>query len=276
MAMSSAALTGAALDAPATRRNLRLRWMLCAAAALLAIALAGFAAWLWTAHRDGVAAERAGARATATITAVQVQNLGSGRTGGRITFDFVDAEGVAHSGTSLLDQRVRRYTVGELVEVSYDHLRPTQVTVIGDGTDPAPLPWPVAAIPALVVAAIAVHAGRRLLHTAAVLRTNPWVVVPSRLLQVPIAAGSAHALTMIELHGAPDDATVLATAVSFRARPMSDLVGTTWVAGDDRRFYLAAPGGSPIVRAKRIRLTAKATDANTVHTPLHSRVIPDT
>ena len=108
------------------------------------------------------------------------------------------------------------------------------------------------------------------------LRANPWVEVPSKLLQVPIAAGDAHTLTMIELQGAPDDTTVLATAVSFRARPMSDLVGTTWVAGDDRRFYLAAPGGSPIVRAKRIRLTAKATDAHTVHTPLHSRVIPDT
>src|SRR6478735_2335675 len=189
MAMSSAALTGAALDAPATRRNLRRRWMLCAAAALLAFALAGCALWLWRVHRDGVAAERAGERATATITAVDVQNLGSGRTGGRITFDFVDADGIAHSGTSLLDQRVRRYAVGDQVEVSYDHLRPTQATVIGDGTDPAPVPWPVAAIPAIAIAAIAVHAGRRLRRTTAVLRANPWVEVPSKLLQVPIAAG---------------------------------------------------------------------------------------
>ncbi len=275
MATSGPTLTGAAFDAPATRRNLRLRWILCAGAALLAVTLAAAALWLWDAHRNGVAAEAAGARATATITAVDVNNLGHARTGGQITFDFVDADGVAHTGTATLDQRIERYAVDQQIEVSYDHLRPAAVSVIGDGADPAPIPWLVALVPALVIAAIAVHAGRRLRRTAEVLRANPWVEVPSRLVQVPIAAGAAHALTMIELRGAPDDATVLATAVSFRARPMADLAGTTWVAGDDRRFYLAAPGGAPIVRAKRIRLNAKATDAHAVHTPLHSRVIPD-
>ena len=152
---------------------------------------------------------------------------------------------MAHTGTATLDQRIERYAVDQQIEVSYDHLRPAAVSVIGDGADPAPIPWLVALVPALVIAAIAVHAGRRLRRTAEVLRANPWVEVPSRLVQVPIAAGAAHALTMIELRGAPDDATVLATAVSFRARPMADLAGTTWVAGDDRRFYLAAPGGAP-------------------------------
>src|SRR6185312_10228057 len=249
---------GAAADAPATRRNLHRRWLGCAAAALLAVLLAVLAGWLWRAHRSGVALERDGVRAPATITAVDLHNLGAGRIGGRITFDFVDADGVARSGDAVLDQRVRRFHVGQTVEVAYEPGRPGDAVVIGDGTDPAPLPWLVPAIGAAVLAGIALYAARGLRRTADVLRNHPWVEVSSRLVQVPIAAGASHALTMLELHGAPDDGRVLTSAVSLRTRPMADVAGRTWVAGDGRRFYVAATGGAPVVRVKRVRLTGVA------------------
>ncbi len=263
----------AAADAPATRRNLWRRRLWCAAGALVAALFAVLAVWLWSDHRSGVEAERAGARATATITEVDVQNLGGGRSGGRVHFEFTDDEGTAHDGDVLLDRRISRYQVGQRIEVSYPPADPSAAVVIGDGTDPAPLPWVIPAIGAAVVALLAAYGAWCVRRAHRVLRDNPWVEVPSRLVQVGVGAG--HALSLLELDGAPDDGKVLATAISWRTRPMADIARRTWVAGDDRHFYLAGLGGAPVVRAKRLRLTKHATGIEHVTTPLHSRVHPD-
>lgn len=87
------------------------------------------------------------------------------------------------------------------------------------------------------------------------LRRNPWVEVPATLLEVPLAGGSRHAITLVELRRAPDEGRVLAASAMWRARPMIDLTPTAWVAGSGRHFIVAAVGGAPLVRAKRVRLS---------------------
>lgn len=138
----------------------------------------------------------------------------------------------------------------------------------------AEIPWIAPTIAALVLAGIFVDLAVRQHRTTRVLRSEPWVEVASRLRQIPMGVRAANAMSILELHGAPDDGIVLATPAGVRARPMADLAGRTWVVGDGRRFYVAAAGGSPIVRVKRLRLTRRTPDPTDVHNPLHSRTLP--
>ena len=260
---------GAALDAPATRRCMRRRRMGGAAIVPVVAALVGLAVLLWRMDRDGVAADAGEVHVTAVIEAVEASGSGE-HSAGTMTLSFADAAGVDHQRVVAVTD-VRLLRVGQDVDVAYDPDDPDDVAVV---SDPAPIPWFVPALGALVLACVGVDVAVRLRRTTAVLATNPWVEVTSKVLQIPLLAGPSNVVTMIELHGAPDDGVVLATAAGVRARPMADLAPRTWVAGDGHRFYLAAPGGAPVVRAKRIRLRPGAEDAFTVPTPLRSRVLP--
>jgi hypothetical protein len=259
-----------ALDAPATRRCLRRRWLGCAALALGAILLVGLVAWLR--HADHDATERDGERATGTVETLEMRSIG-GHTSGTLGIRFADDDGISHLAEVPLDERIRRFAAGDAVEVAYPVGRPDDVVLVGI-TEQAPMPWIVPALGAAVLAAIAADVAVRLRRCTKVLARNPWVAVRSREIQVPLGPGGGGVMAVLELDGAPDDGLTLAVAASVRARPMADVAGDTWVAGDDRRFYLAAAGGAPVVRAKRVRLIERAGNGVVASTPLHSRLRP--
>jgi hypothetical protein len=94
---------------------------------------------------------------------------------------------------------------------------------------------------------------RRLRWTRGVLADNPWVAVASRVFEIAGSDSSTRpVLRVVELSGAPDEGAVFAGPVSGRL--MEDLAPVAWVAGSDRHFLVAAPGGAPVMRLKRIRI----------------------
>ncbi len=256
---SQPVLAGGASDAPATQRNLRRRWLFCGIVLLLGATLVGLGFVLRATHGDRLQAT--GQHTTATVDSVRLTRAGSGGgIFGSVTVRYTDQTGAAHSAELNVGHNAPRYAEGEPIEVVYDATNPGVVEVVGAAPVAAPLPWPMLIVLGAVVVAIGASLAGRLRWTARVLRANPWVEVEAHVLEVPLAGGSQHALTLVELHGAPDDGIVLAGAASWRARPMTAFTPRAWVAGSGRRFVIAARGGAPIVCAKRIRLKAAALD----------------
>ena len=190
-----------ALDAPATRRCLRRRWLGCLALVLGAVLLVGLVGWLR--HSDRNSTERDGARATGTVESVEMRSIG-GHTSGSLTVRFVDDDGVARLATVPLDERIRRFAAGDQVELAYPLGRPDDIVLVGI-TEPVPMPWAVPALGAALLAGLAADVAVRLRRCARVLARNPWVAVRSREIQVPLGAGGGGVMAVLELHGAPDD-----------------------------------------------------------------------
>lgn len=152
-------------------------------------------------------------------------------------------------------------TTGPNASVEYTFAIPD-----GEARDAWVLPWFFPLLLGATSIAIGAAALNRLRWINAVLRDNPWVVVESTPIERPIR--------MLQLHGAPEDGAALVEPLSGRRRAMADLVPQAWVAGDGRRFLVAAPGGSPVLRMRRVRLVndpLAAFDA----TPLPSRLAGD-
>ncbi|MCU1504244.1 MAG: hypothetical protein JWM12_3598 [Ilumatobacteraceae bacterium] len=213
------------------------------------------------AEQNGDRLQTTGRRTTGTVQAIRLTRDGSGGgVSGYVTVRYADDVGDEHTAELNLGRSAPHHAVGEPIEVVYDPAHPARVQVVGAAPDAAPLPWPALVLLGMVAGAIAIGLAKRLRWTWRVLRANPWVEAGSRVLEVPLAGGSQHALTLVELRGAPDDGPTLAVAATWRARPMVAFTPKAWVAGSDRRFVIAAPGGAPMVRAKRVRLTAATLD----------------
>jgi hypothetical protein len=253
-------LAGGAVDAPRTRGNLRRRWLCCGVVLLLGATLIGLGFALRATH-NGDRLQTTGQRATATVDSIRLTRDGSGGgVSGYVTVRYTDQAGASHTVELNLGRSAPHHAEGEPIEVVYDTAHPEIVQVVGAAPDAAPLPWPMLIVLGAVFIAIGATLASRLRWLARVLRTNPWVEVESHVLEVPLGGGSQHALTLVELQGAPDEGAVLAGAASWRARPMNAFTPKAWVAGSDRRFVIAATGGAPMVRAKRIRLTPAVLD----------------
>jgi hypothetical protein len=245
---------GGAASAPRTRRSLRRKRFGCLVVACLGALLVAGAVAMRVRQDDG-RLQASGAHATATVDAVRLTRAGgAGGPSGFIDVHFVDGAGVTRQASINLGRVAPRYPVGQAVDVVYDAGNPAVVQVVGRPANAAAVPWPFLLGLGALALVVAAATARRVRWQTRVLRANPWVEVPAHLLEVPLAGGTRHAITLVELQGAPDEGAVLAAAAMWRARPMVDLIPRAWVAGSDRRFIVAAVGGAPIVRAKRVQL----------------------
>ena len=94
------------------------------------------------------------------------------------------------------------------------------------------------------------------------LRDNPWVVADATVIERPVR--------MLQLRGAPEGGAVLGEPLSWRARTLAEFAPRAWVAGSDRRFLVAPPGGAPVLRLRRVRLIGGGHDESET-VPLPSR-----
>ena len=204
--------------------------------------------------------------ATATVTAVSTSLGGTTGPNALVDYTFATPDGVVHAGRLALTRPSSRFVVGGEIDVTYPADDPSNAHVVGEVRDAWALPWFVPLLLGATSIAIGAAASNRLRWINAVLRDNPWVVAESTLIERPIR--------MLQLHGAPDDGAALVEPLSWRGRAMAELVPQAWVAGDGRRFLVAAPGGSPVLRMRRVRLVddpLAASDAK----PLPSRLAGD-
>ncbi|MCU1393967.1 MAG: hypothetical protein JWM34_2395 [Ilumatobacteraceae bacterium] len=199
----------------------------------------------------------------ATVTAVTKSWGGTTGPTVAVRYAFTAADGTARTGTLGVARPSARYTVGATIDITYPVGHPEQSHVSGEIRDATSVPWFVPFLFGLGALVIGVAALSRMRWIRATLRDNPWVLAEVAVIQRPIR--------LLQLRGAPDDGNLLAEPLSWRARTLDEFAPTAWVAGTDRRFLVAPPGGAPVLRCRRIRLLDDPLSVFDA-TPLHSRI----
>ncbi|MCU1359493.1 MAG: hypothetical protein JWN99_782 [Ilumatobacteraceae bacterium] len=259
-----------AADAPGTHRWLRHRTIACTVATVIAVVLIVGA----TVQRMTTGSQPVDARhrqTVATITGVDSHLPGSTGPTTSLTFSFRAEDGSAHSGRLAATRPSADFTVGAALAVVYDIDHPDSAQVVGRSADRATIPWFVPLALGLAFATVSLAAAQRLRWAARVVRDNPWVMAQSAKREMAVPGVRRYVLRTLVLCGAPDEGEVLAQPLSWRARALDQYVPSAWVAGSDRRFVVAAPGGAPLLRCRRVRLRQSAPqplDAD----PLRSRL----
>jgi hypothetical protein len=255
-----------AADAPETVRYLRRRRRLGIAGLVVGtVLIAGAFALLVADHRID---DRSGdERAVATV--VDVTTKWGGTTGptASIQFTFTSADGVRHVGQLALARPGDRFTVGSTIDVFYQPNDPGHAEVVGEVRDSTSVPWFVPLILGSGAFAVGVAALRHRRWIVTTLTDNPWVVADAMVIERPVR--------MLQLSGAPEGGSVLAEPLSWRARTLGEFAPRAWVAGTDRRFLVAPPGGAPVLRFRRVRLIGDVRHMSG-SMPLHSRFDGDT
>jgi hypothetical protein len=114
-------------------------------------------------------------------------------------------------------------------------------------------PWEVPALFGAGLLAASAVAASRLRWVRRTLHEHPWVVADARVVTATRSSTGGHrAERALRLSGAPDPRTVFAAAVGVRSPSMAGFEPEAWVAGTGRQFLVAAPGGAPILRVRRV------------------------
>lgn len=227
--------------------------MACAVASCIGLALVGSGALI------GLADGSRGGLTETTGTVSGFEEAVAGRAGPSrvLVVAFTDEGGVQHTARIEIGRSTDAPAVGVTVAVSYDPTDPDDASLTDHPPSSALVPWFVPFAAGLGVLCLVGLIGWRLRRLARVLRDNPWVVAESRVVELALDTGGRAVLRMLELVGAPDEGTVLAAPVALRAQLIDQLAPRAWIAGSDRFFVAAAPGGGNVLRMRRIRMTGR-------------------
>ncbi len=257
MAESTPARTASmfrAADAPATRRLVRRRRIVCTAVIALGVALVVAGVLMRTSEADQRRQDSSGRDTHALVTQIVLHRGGTGPSSSSATVTFHTTDGVEHSAELTRGRAATPYRSGSVVTVVYDAHDPTHVSILGDPFASGLIPWFVPLATGVLLLILGGGAGIWLRWAERVLEQNPWVSVTSTVIEKPMSDGGRRViLRMLELNGAPDNST-LAAPIGWRERTLDDLSPIAWVAGSDRRFLVAGPGGAPLRRFRRVRL----------------------
>ena len=115
-------------------------------------------------------------------------------------------------------------------------------------------PWIVPVLFGVALLLLAAVAAARLRWARRVLHEHPWVVADAQVVEaMRTSVRSTRAERVLRLSGAPDDTPVIAASVGLRAPTLAEFAPQAWVAGDGPQFLVAAPGGAPILRVRRLQ-----------------------
>lgn len=243
-----------AADAPATRRVVRRRRVVCTAVIGLGVFLVVLALVIRTSDADQQRRDSSGRDTNAVVTQIVPHSGGTGPTSSSATVTFHTADGVEHSAELTRARAATPYRPGAVVTVLYDARGPTHVSILGEPFASGLIPWFVPCLAGTLLLVLGGGAARWLRWAERVLDENPWVTVASTVIEKPMSdSGRRVILRMLELNGAPDSST-LAAPIGWRERALDELSPVAWVAGSDRRFLVASPGGAPLRRFRRVRL----------------------
>jgi Protein of unknown function (DUF3592) len=244
-----------AADAPGTRRVMRRRRAVVRLAVVAGIALIIIGMMIRVSDQHTRQAESTGRDTQAVLTEVVRQTGGTGPSSTAIAVTFHTADGGVHTGRLMLDRAASGYRVGDIVTVTYDVDDPSRFSIVGEPFEPSPIPWFVVSLFGVVFLGLGLGGMRSVTWTNRILCDNPWVAAESKVIEKLVGDGGRRVIMrMLELHGAPDDST-LAAPISWRAQSVDEFAPSAWIAGSDRRFLVAAPGGTAIHRFRRVRLT---------------------
>jgi hypothetical protein len=241
---------GVAITVPATRRSLRRRWLIALALAMTAAGLLALAGWKANAHARASALQHDGVRTDATIVAVLATPVGRGRVPDgsvRIRFDAANQslESSVYVGGAVVDYRPEQE-----VQVVYDPSDPRRVELLGVTTfgPGVPVVPPLAA--GVLLAAMALVAGKHARQIGRVVRKEQWQPVKSQLVQVPQSFGFRQGSRTLLVLETPGGAVTVEPVGLSRVDPTFS--PEAWVAGlDAAPMVLAAPGGSHLVPVRR-------------------------
>lgn len=249
-----------AIIVPATRRSLRRRWLIALVPALAAAALLVLAASAYFEQRRSEELQRHGTQADATVVAVNSKPTGHGKVpNGSVVVRF-DVGGQVLERSIGVGRNVVGYQTDQGVKIVYDPSHPTRVELLGRSTDTNAVPPLAALIGAAIFASMAVVAGRHARQISGVVRREPWQVVPTQLVQVPLSFGfRPGSRTLVVLDTPSGRLTVEPIAL---ARVDAAFTPEAWIAGlridtavSPGVMVLAAPGGGHLVpvRARQPR-----------------------
>ncbi len=251
-----------AADAPSTRRVVRRRRIVCTAVIGLGVALVVIGLVIRTSDADQQRRDSSGRDTNAVVTQVVQHSGGTGPTSSLATVTFHTADGVEHSAVLTRARAATPYHPGSVVTVLYDAQNPTHVSILGEPFASGLIPWFVPLLAGILLLFLGVGGASWLRWATRVLDENPWVSVASTVIEKPMRDGGRRVIMrMLELKGAPDTST-LAAPIGWRERALDELSPVAWVAGSDRRFLVAAPGGAPLRRFRRVRLIGSEAEQN--------------
>jgi hypothetical protein len=205
------------------------------------------------------------------VDRVDVTAAGRGGAARSLAVHFQAPDGSTHTAQLTVGSSVGAVDVGGSVAVSYLATDPDDVRRAGGDGGASPVPVAVMAAAGIALLVVAGVAAWRLRSLARTLRHNPWVVAEARLVELALdGPAGRNVLRMLELRGAPDDGIVLAAPIAIRGQLIDHLVPQAWIAGSERRFVAAAPGGGRLLRMRRARMTGA--EHAPVMPPLRSRL----
>lgn len=234
---------------PATRRSLARRWLVVVALVVLVIAMFGTAGWVAMQDARSVELQRQGEQADGTVVAVDAQAVGRGNTpNGSVIVSF-EVDGRSQDSSIYVGGGVVDHQQGQAVTVVYEETDPTRVEILGEPSRGPGVPLVPPLLAGAVFAGMAVVAGRHAWQIRRALGREPWLVVPSRLVQVAQSVAMRQGSRLLVVLETTEGEIVVEPLGFGRVDPTFE--PEAWVAGLDRRtMALAAPGGGHVISVR--------------------------
>lgn len=253
-----------ASDADGTKRYMRRRRFVGAGGIVVGVVLIAGSLLMLAADRR-LHETSHDVRRVATITTVTTSWGGASGPSVTVDYSFLAADGLQTVGR-FSARPSTRYVVGAVIDIAYREGHPDQAFVLGETRDAAPLPWFFPMLFGIGAVTVGLAALRRMRWTSRTLRDNPWVLANASVIERPVR--------VLRLSGAPEDGSIIAQPLSWRGRTLDAFAPHAWVAGSGRRFLVAVPGGSEVLRFRRIRVVGEPMSASGPD-PLRSRLLDD-
>jgi hypothetical protein len=160
-----------------------------------------------------------------------------------------DAAGQAEQQPIYVAGAVADYHQDQAVQVVYDASNPARVQLVGVVVSNRGLPAVIPFLGGLLLAAMALVAGRHTLFVWRVVRNSPWRSVDARLVQVPQSVGMRQGSRSVLVLDTPDGPLPVEPVGLSRVDPSFE--PQTWLAGfGTRTMVVGAPGGRHVVAVR--------------------------
>ncbi|MGZ4728388.1 MAG: DUF3592 domain-containing protein [Acidimicrobiales bacterium] len=240
--------------APATRRSLARRWAIVAGLAIAALALFGASAWVASQDAQARRLQHEGERAEGTVVLVDAQLVGRGNIpNGSVVVRF-DVDGQSQEQSIYVGGKVTDYQRDQAVTVVYDDADPTRVELLGVVTRGPGLPVVPPLIGGVVLAGMAIVAGRHAGQIGRAVRGEPWHAAPARLVQQSRSVAFRQGTRTLVVLSLPEGELAVEPIGLGRVDPTFE--PEAWIAGLGRRtMALSVPGGGHVVAVHARRAT---------------------
>ena len=208
--------------------------------------------WLWIGDRANDDLQRNGIHSRATVVQRSVRYVGRERQPvGSITVD-VHGAGDGDRPNIPVGSKVLGFHVGDTVTVVHRQ-GGSRYLVVGIVPDAHGIPLMVPLSFTVLLSVASYLASRHARLARRVTRSNRWVAVSARVVEVPYSAGlGQRSQYLLAIRGLDDRSIVVQPVGLRRLNPTFQPV--VWTAGvADRRFVVSPPGGGRVLCVEEVR-----------------------